>query len=362
MRWGLLVRPETGRGLGVQSYGLYFNLHPDSVLIVSTSDTYDKDYLRYGSGAWIASFENGKLPEEFVRDWLADLDVVISVETVYDPRLYDWARDANCRTVVQVNPEFIKPGQVLPDCIWLPTKWRQEVFPDDARLVRFPIDQRDFVSTPDTTDPVNFLHIAGKPALADRNGTELFATSLRRCGGINAKFRVTVQGHEPANVSERATVLFNPSFEEIYKDQHILVLPRRYGGNCLPVNEAIGHGMGIIMTDIEPNQDWPIQKLHSNPGRIIDMPCGAVRLFDADVEDMKNSIVTLTNNRKTLIQSMSRSRAYADQYSWSNMKQTYLDEIELASAADYRPRGRARSLPYTSTPDLGIFTRKIQRN
>lgn len=39
-------------------------------------------------------------------------------------------------------------------------------------------------------------------------------------------------------------------------DGGVLVLPRKYGGLCLPINEAIASGMPVIATDISPNNTW----------------------------------------------------------------------------------------------------------
>jgi glycosyltransferase involved in cell wall biosynthesis len=36
----------------------------------------------------------------------------------------------------------------------------------------------------------------------------------------------------------------------------VLVMPRKYGGLCLPMNEAIAAGMPVIATDISPNNSW----------------------------------------------------------------------------------------------------------
>jgi glycosyltransferase involved in cell wall biosynthesis len=35
-----------------------------------------------------------------------------------------------------------------------------------------------------------------------------------------------------------------------------MVMPRRYGGLCMPVNEALGAGMPVIMPYISPNNSW----------------------------------------------------------------------------------------------------------
>ena len=43
--------------------------------------------------------------------------------------------------------------------------------------------------------------------------------------------------------------------EDLYKNFDALILPRRYGGLCLPMNEALMSGLPVIMTDISPNYD-----------------------------------------------------------------------------------------------------------
>ena len=40
---------------------------------------------------------------------------------------------------------------------------------------------------------------------------------------------------------------------ELYSDFDVMIMPRRYGGLCLPMNEALCSGLPVIMTDISPN-------------------------------------------------------------------------------------------------------------
>jgi glycosyltransferase involved in cell wall biosynthesis len=42
---------------------------------------------------------------------------------------------------------------------------------------------------------------------------------------------------------------------ELYTDFDALILPRRYGGLCLPMNEALLSGLPVIMPDCSPNND-----------------------------------------------------------------------------------------------------------
>src|SRR5581483_7515404 len=46
------------------------------------------------------------------------------------------------------------------------------------------------------------------------------------------------------------------NYEDIYKKGSVLVLPRKYGGNCLPMNEALSAGMPVIMSNISPQADF----------------------------------------------------------------------------------------------------------
>lgn len=359
----MIARAEKSRGLGVQSYDLYANLQPDSVLIINTQDTYEKDFSRY-KGAWVTDFRDGKLSEEFVKDWMKDLDVVVSIETFYDWNLLDWAKETNTKTILWVNPEFYKPEHSA-DVLWNSTSWRMDALPSDTRIVPVPVTNYGFVDLPDISDSINFLHVCGKPALRDRNGTELVANALRRVTG-NFTFTVTVQGHQPAGF-DRYKVLFNPSFEEMYLNKHVLVLPRRYGGNSLPVLEAIGHGMAVVMSDISPNEDWPIYSVPAQKSAEISMPCGTVRLHDAEPIALPTAIQTLINDRNSLEKYMSLSREYAEENSWCSRRQFFYDELEWASAAEFkqstnRSNLRVPTLRTTYPPDLGVFTRKLQRN
>ena len=59
-----------------------------------------------------------------------------------------------------------------------------------------------------------------------------------------------------------------PNYLDMYKDGDVLALPRKYGGLCLPMQEALAHGIPVIMPDIEPNgfllpKDWLVKATKS---------------------------------------------------------------------------------------------------
>ena len=58
--------------------------------------------------------------------------------------------------------------------------------------------------------------------------------------------------------------------EDLYAGFDALLMPRRYGGLCLPMNEALFSGLPVFMTNVEPNntilpKEWLIEISNSVP-------------------------------------------------------------------------------------------------
>jgi hypothetical protein len=104
-------------------------------------------------------------------------------------------------------------------------------------------------------DHKRILHIGGKKAAKDRNGTdsifemikhskedyEIVIKSQTKFNSMCKDPRVKI---EIANTDDR---------QDMYKGFDAMVLPRRYAGLCLPMNEALMSGIPVFMTDISPN-------------------------------------------------------------------------------------------------------------
>lgn len=339
MKWGLIARAETGRGLGIQTYEMYRHLHPDRTMIVTTKDTFPTDTSRFGK-ATVVKFHNEQLHEPTVRHWMNGLDAIVTVETLYDWRIADWARAAGVRTIVHGNPEFHKHALIQlpePDVWWWPTTWRLDLLPPGP-VVPVPVpDDVPFSAADDAaTGVIKFLFIGGKPALGDRNGAQTLLQALPRA---RQRFEVTIrsqtgrlgQGQIRSNRNVRVTELHAVRDRwSMYKGQHALVLPRRYGGLCLPALEAMASGLALVMPDCSPNTDWPIFPVHSAPGRRLHMQSGRVETFDTLPNDLVTKLDALVINRRLLIEQQAASREWAEQNRWSTLAPLYHHEIETA--------------------------------
>lgn len=332
MRWGLLARSETDRGIGIQTHAIWHNLRPDKTLVVIDQKSGFQPHPGNYPGSTIVSLKHGPLkntlPEAEIRDWWKGLDVVFTVETFYDWDVIEWARADGVATVVQGNPEFWVANAPQPDVWTWPTRWRLAHLPEGP-VIPVPTELRPNVAA-SLDDPVlRAVHIAGNRAMGDRNGTDLLSLAMRRI-----PLGVKLSLYSQAPVTPMRGVIHRPAVQDrwdMYRNQHVLVLPRRYGGLCLPTLEAMASGLVVLMPQCEPNEDWPIYGIQGDIGRTLRMQTGDVVTFDAYSNDIANSLKHLSNDRTYLALAMERSRTWAEENSWGRWSLTYYDLLEHAS-------------------------------
>lgn len=257
MKLGVIARADD-RGLGNQTWEVCRHLDPERVLVVTVPGSERqgfKTHLERFPGATVVAVDDHTwtLPQADVRAWLEGLDVVYTAETFYDARIPEWATGMGVATVCHANPEFYKDGKVNPTAWWAPTPWRLEHLPEGTRVVPMPCPI-DRWPAPNMRTPVTgVLHVAGRIAAGDRNGTNAV---IEAAGLIDGTVTIVAQSHLdiPPNIT-RAEPAAN--YWELYEGHTALLMPRRYGGLCLPVIEACGAGLVPIMPDVSPNELWP---------------------------------------------------------------------------------------------------------
>jgi hypothetical protein len=276
-----------------------------------------------------------QLDEATVRAWLEGLDVAFTVETPNDWRIPTWCREMGVKLIVQGNPEFVRHGQPdwrheSPDEWWWPTSWRLNhlpagpvmpvPMPDDIRYVAAPIDET-----------LKIVHVIGKRAHADRNGTAVFMDSLRATrlpihitmysidGVIDGEIR------RQRNISTDVYPWGVTDRWEMYQGHHLLVLPRRYGGLCLPALEAAASGLGVMMTDCPPNDELASVLVSPRRTRSLAMACGIIEAHDINHLDLGAALDEMARHPDRVEAAMLRSYAMVPR--WSVWRQRYLDRM-----------------------------------
>ncbi len=247
MRLGLIVRSDNS-GLGIQTRALYNYLNPDKVLLIdSTPFNHRHQHPEWYKNPTVSY---GLPTEDLLLDWLEDLDILITCEVPYNQRLYRLARSKGVKTVLQPNAElndlFNRGTSVKPTALFLPSPWMKE---ETARLgipmwiCPPPLDfEPRYKPVKKVKGTLKVLHAVGRKAAYDRNGTEI-VHDLPKIPGVE----IVIHDQSVNEVEDQ---------REIYEnDYHVVLLPRRYGGLCLPMYESLGYGLPVIMPDIPPNND-----------------------------------------------------------------------------------------------------------
>lgn len=274
MRIGVIARPETHRGLGIQCREFVRHMPVSKILQVDFPHVTGPRENYVGMNVMRCMYDTDKhtLSQHVVVDFLEGLDVVFCAETPYDWDVLKVARQMGVKTVIQGNPEFIRQGQPgyehygHPDEWWWPTTWRLDKLPP-GRVVPVPMPTPPATLAAEQGQPrLRVVHVAGKRALADRNGTMAFMQALRSTRE-QMDVLITSVDEEPIvalpmrNVRLTTRVQGFDNRWEAYWNRHVLVLPRRYGGLCLPALEAMAAGLAVAMPEMTPNTDWPIHRL-----------------------------------------------------------------------------------------------------
>jgi glycosyltransferase involved in cell wall biosynthesis len=275
VRLGIIARSDN-TGLGNQTRELVNMLKPSKVMLIDSSPFNNNEQ----NPEWFSEYNcvktNGFATDKEVLSFLGGLDVVLSCEIFYNPSFVSIAKNLGIKTILQYNYEFLEylntPGLKLPDVLVAPSQWNIDKvidrFSAKTKVIHLPppTDSKIFSNAKEinmSKSHKRILHIAGKKAAKDRNGTnsviemlkyskedyELVIRSQTKIETHTRDHRLTIENGNPKNR------------EDMYVGFDAMVLPRRYAGLCLPMNEALLSGLPVFMTDISPNnlildKDW----------------------------------------------------------------------------------------------------------
>jgi glycosyltransferase involved in cell wall biosynthesis len=264
---GIIVRSDN-TGLGNQTLELTKMLNPHRVLLIDSSPFNGNTQYpeRYSGYSVINSF--GFPSDEIVSDFLEGLDIVFSCEVFYSDQLINMAKSKGIKTVLQYNyelfPNIVYRELPLADVLIAPSQWNIEkverLFKHRSKIVFLPPPTNSELFQEASKNNLSkthnkILHIAGKRAAKDRNGTDLVIQMLKNS---RADYQLVIKSQTEINVGLRDSRLVveignTENREDMYSGFDGMLLPRRYAGLCLPMNEALMSALPVFMTDISPN-------------------------------------------------------------------------------------------------------------
>ena len=343
MRLGIIARSDN-TGLGNQTRELVNMLNPNKILLIdSTPFNKNKQHPEWYQGHNVYSTKRGMPTTKEIMWLLKDVDVIISCETFYHLDFVDLARAQGTKTILQYNYELFgnlsNPDWSLPDVLLSPSLWNIDVvkerFGSKCEVIHLPppTDKSLFNKAKESNllkDHNRILHIGGKKAAKDRNGTESIFEMIKHS---KEDYELVIKSQTPFDTNckdSRVKIeIGNPdSREDMYDGFDAMILPRRYAGLCLPMNEALLSALPVFMTDISPNnavlpKEWLAESTKIGSFRTKSM----VDIYNVAPDKFANVIDKyVKNNNKKEIKEKALSIGL-ENFSVDNLKQKYLDII-----------------------------------
>jgi glycosyltransferase involved in cell wall biosynthesis len=342
MTFGIIARCDNS-GLGNQTRDLVKMLNPDKILLVnSTKFNNNKQYPEWYDGYNVVMTDGFPTKPEVSR-FMDGLKSVLTCETFYHPHFIHLAQKHKIKTIMQYNYEFLdhlnRPDMPLPTYMVSPSYWKVDdvisKFGNRTNVVHIPppIDSSEFASVRTNNlsrDHRRILHIGGKAASQDRNGTQTVIDMLRHS---KADYELVIKSQSELDINykdSRLTVEIGnvDSRSGMYDGFDAMVLPRRYAGLCLPMNEALMSGLPVFMTDISPNNEilpnnWLI------PSNKINTLMTRVRLdvYDADARELGERIDRYIGSDKAAEKEKAATIGF-ENFDQSILKDQYLRILE----------------------------------
>lgn len=327
---GAVARCDNG-GLGNQTWELWRHTYPDRTLVVLTDHRTRGtcDAAKY-DGPGVQFLGGIPTPDE-ARAFMRDLDVVFCCEALYLPTWMQVAREAGCAVVVQSNPEMHDARELAGARIVLPTPWEARRVPHE-RVLPVPVALDRFAGK--VRDQARVFYHPAAPAMADRNGTASVLAALRY---VTAEVTVIVRGaldraaiargettRVPDNVTLQHRSYTEKPYWEAYPEADVLLLPRRYGGLSLPMQEAAALGMPVITTDLAPQSDYPHAVLvPTTLAGLERMKGGTFEVHTADPRAVAGEIDRLAADPDRQQKLSASALEWAESLSWSRWSEEY---------------------------------------
>ncbi|MGH9093846.1 MAG: hypothetical protein ACRDXE_01660 [Acidimicrobiales bacterium] len=343
IRIGLWGARADGGGLAAMTHDFWRHMQPDETLVVDLGNAGrgPADPGRY-PGARMVHGYNEAISEGAVRDFARAVDVVYAAETFYREDVAAIFADEDTPTVLHAMPELWRADMAQPTRVWVPTAWEADRMPAGTKIVPVPVDTQKYPDRAGAGRCARFTHLSA-PAFYDRNGTAIVINALAH---LKAHEPITVRfvgpgepppsyrnyygtpivlEHDPAGHHDRADIWGG--------DPAAFVMPRRYAGLSLPMQEAAALGLPIVSTHLIPQRLWldPATTVEARPLRRVRMVGGTFDVYDADPADVAAAMSALAGDEHTAERARAASRAHARRLDWGEWTGPYRQMLEEAA-------------------------------
>lgn len=322
MTLGAVLRCDAG-GLGSISAAVAEFVRPSRVLMLDLEEQGRGDCEPSSFAHLDSVFRvpfKGAIPDRAL-DWICaeGIDSLLMLETGYDPRLIPLAHSAGIKTVGYTMPE-LNAWTTSPRVTYVPTTWRIEDCMN-AQLLPCPVDRTRLPFQLRTE--VKHIYATAGAAMLDRNGLGILLAALPF---ISSEVRVTIRSEKPVDIPATdldVTVLSSPErnyWDAVPDDVDLLVMPRRYGGLNLVLQECASRGIPALtlQTDVYASEAFvtSIPSTGSRNERMKGAPRSGIPVFSADPRTLATAVDWLVRNPDAHADASRACDVWAEAHSW----------------------------------------------
>ncbi len=334
-RLGIIVRADEG-GLGAQTWEYARHLQPHALLLLTVPPPRGEPHpSRFDGLSEVTRWSSFPPGDGELGQWAAfanECDVILTAETCYLADFPAMCERAGTKLVVHANPELWEWGSDPRFETWAPTKWWLERLPSSAEVVPVPVD-RERCKRREVTEVKRLLHVSA-PAMLDRCGTRLLADALPHC---RTKFELLVSGPNapPEAIGYPSGLIMRPvaaqrDYWRLYDEADALILPRRYGGLSLPMQEAASIGLPIVSLAVPPQIEWlhPALAVRAKQVEMARMKGGMVSVFGCDPVHLAQVIDGIVNADPEHVAMLTdASERFAASIGWQDWEPRYRERL-----------------------------------
>ena len=315
---GAIVR-NANSGLGNLSWDFYRHGLIQKCLIVPENNGEHEFPERFGNNTRVAT---GPRFSKRDLDWLLDgIDSLLIFESPYQPFVFRIAKEKGVKTFfMPMHEARIDFHGSNPDVVLCVSDLEMEKnYPGEKIRINVPVDTEKVKWRLREKAEV-FVHNAGHGGIGGRNGTSELVNCIP---DIKSDLSIIIRSQgihfdiEDDRVDFRYENVKN--YWDLWKEGDVFVLPDKFSGLSLPLQEAFASGMLIITTDRHPLNKWlptapmiPVKKL--GVWNNIEMA-----LFDP--EDIAKTLDAWYN--KDIKEYSLLGKAFAEENSWKKLLPKY---------------------------------------
>jgi glycosyltransferase involved in cell wall biosynthesis len=119
----------------------------------------------------------------------------------------------------------------------------------------------------------------------------------------------------------------------LYSAGDLLVMPRKFGGLCLPIGEASAAGMPVLMSDVAPQNGLLAEQLLV-PARLDRkaMAKVSVDVYEVEPRVLAAYVDELAADPNLMFQLSERADRLAEAMSWRRLLPVYMETLETVAA------------------------------